>query len=71
MHGKADLILRLADDLDIDEPHIWRSVARVSHIGKCLDHKRECAARQSNRDGAIAALNVGRLRIKHAALGEA
>lgn len=66
MNGKADLIFRLADDLDVDQRRILWSVARVSHVGKRFGHEREGLPRQSqNRDGTIAILNVSRLRIKH------
>lgn len=41
MYSEADLILRFADDLDIDERRILRFIARVSHVGKYLGHERE------------------------------
>ncbi|MET4702280.1 hypothetical protein ABIE65_005335 [Constrictibacter sp. MBR-5] len=52
-------------DLDVDEGGALRHVAGEAHVGKRLGHDQKGAARQAqNRNGIIAILDIGRLRIE-------
>ncbi len=65
MHGKADLIGRLAHDLDRDDRGGRRPVASIACNGERLGDEREGPTRQAqHRHGCVAVLYVGRPRIE-------
>ena len=54
---------------DLDEGGALRLVAGEAHIGKRLGHERKRAARQAqDRNGTMAILDIGSLRIKDEAV---
>ncbi len=66
MHGKADLPGCLAHDFDGDDRGRRWPVAGIAGIGEGLGDEREGSAREAqHRNGSIAILHVGRLRIEH------
>lgn len=65
MHGEADLIGRLAHDLDGDDRGGRRRVIGMARISERLGDDREGLARQAQyRHRSIPILQVGRLRIE-------
>ena len=64
MHGKADLIRRLAHDLDGDDRRARWLVAGIAGVGEGLGDEREGPARQAqHRNGSVPVLHARRLRI--------
>ena len=65
MDGKADLILGLADDLDIDGCRRRGALASVAAIGERLGYEGERAARETQHDRrAVTVLYAGGLRLE-------
>jgi hypothetical protein len=60
--GKADLVRRLAHDLDGDERRRGRFVAGIASIRKGSGHEGKCAPRQAkHRNRSVPILNVSGL----------
>lgn len=65
MDGEADLVGRLANDLDGDDRAGGRPVSRIARVGESLGDEGERAARQLQHGaGALAVLHVGGLRLE-------
>src|SRR6478735_4302285 len=65
MISKANLIRRLAHNLDGDDRRARWLVAGIAGVGEGLGDEREASARQvQDRNGPVPVLHVGRLRIE-------